>query len=101
MKSTLRRQAPVLAQFPKLDPECPIGPETPLHRFGEQRHLQETSIGETGFEPATARPPAGTIQACGLTLGAVERCSLLSVDLSFAQFVPQDVPQRWPPPGFV
>src|SRR5262249_3996352 len=54
---------------------------------------REILIGETGFEPATARLPAGTFQACGLTLGAVQRRSLFSVALSFAQFAPRIAPR--------
>ena len=33
-------------------------------------------IGETGFEPATARPPAGAIQAYPLLFGALEPSEL-------------------------
>ena len=33
---------------------------------------REFVIGETGFEPATARPPAGAIQAYPVLFGALE-----------------------------
>jgi hypothetical protein len=35
--------------------------------------MQDLRVGETGFEPATARPPAGTIQLRRLGFGRVER----------------------------
>ena len=34
-------------------------------------------IGETGFEPATARPPAGAIRFCQAVCGGIERSELL------------------------
>jgi hypothetical protein len=34
-------------------------------------------IGETGFEPATARPPAGAIQTYPLRFSALKRSQLL------------------------
>src|SRR5689334_25301058 len=40
-------------------------PFVPRHRALEHRHLQDLLVGETGFEPATARPPAGAIQLLG------------------------------------
>ena len=56
---------------------------------------RENLIGETGVEPATARSPAGTIQACGLTFGAVERRSLLRVDLSVSGLRPFAELVKW------
>src|SRR3954469_19006276 len=40
-------------------PRVPSAPVKPVSRLMEQRILQGLLIGETGFEPATARPPAG------------------------------------------
>jgi hypothetical protein len=36
-----------------------LDPAQPLRRFEEEHDLQDVRVGETGFEPATARPPAG------------------------------------------
>ena len=49
-----------------------------LHRFAVMRHLQALRIGETGFEPATARPPARPIPFCEAPFGGVERRGALS-----------------------
>ena len=38
---------------------APLHPVTPLRYLQEQCDLQRILVGETGFEPATARPPAG------------------------------------------
>jgi hypothetical protein len=54
----------------KLLPECTIDPQ---HRELEHRYLQDLLVGETGFEPATARPPAGAIRLPGVAFGDVER----------------------------
>ena len=45
-------------------------------------------VGETGFEPATARPPARGTPFCSVLDCAISRAFLLSVLLGFAQFVP-------------
>ena len=45
----------------------------PMHRDLLLCDLQGVSIGETGFEPATARPPAGRIQPPGRGFGGLER----------------------------
>ncbi len=47
------------------------------------------SIGETVFETATARPPAGAIQAYPLLPGGLEPFDLLRVGLGCAQFGPR------------
>jgi hypothetical protein len=41
--------------------------------------LQDVLVGETGFEPATARPPAGRI---GLIRTRFRRCRAVRADLS-------------------
>jgi hypothetical protein len=49
----------------------------PFPRTTKAPHYQGSRrIGETGFEPATARPPAGAIQFCQAAHGAVGRCEL-------------------------
>src|SRR3954470_5150468 len=61
-------------------------------------------IGETGFEPATARPPAGTFWLSGVELGGVER---LRVGRSWPQLrslctpdcTPSDEERDQHPPG--
>jgi hypothetical protein len=82
--------------------------QTPNARFGPRNRKAELCdfrglrIGETGFEPATARPPAGAIQFSQAAYGGVERSELLSVALSGAQFGPRNGPQQrkggWPIP---
>jgi hypothetical protein len=49
-----------------------LDPGHELRRFSEECGLQEQLVGETGFEPATARPPAGTIQAYRWCFGGVK-----------------------------
>ena len=82
-RSTLSHHAPEPDPAPcphrvpsELDPvlsPCPC-----RHRAAEYRSEQGLSvIGETGFEPATARPPAGAIQAHPLRFGALKRSKLL------------------------
>src|SRR5215217_3078413 len=62
----------------KLDPVL-----TPCSVANEQQNENEGSwqgfsaIGETGFEPATARPPAGAIQVYPVRFGALQRSELL------------------------
>ena len=51
-------------------------------------------IGETGFEPATARPPAGAIQAYPPRFGARQHSELLGGGLGCAQFGPRIGPRR-------
>jgi hypothetical protein len=48
-----------------------------MHRTSAYRTLQGFVIGETGFKPATARPPAGTIQAYTELLGVLEPFQLV------------------------
>ena len=50
-------------------------------------------IGETGFEPATARPPARQVWARSVDQADIDWLSCGLVGLSFAQFVPQIVPR--------
>src|SRR5215208_2869899 len=58
----------------EIGPERPqLNPAKPLHCSEELRDLQEVRVGETGFEPATARPPAGAIQAYPVRFGWLER----------------------------
>jgi hypothetical protein len=45
----------------------------PLHRHTVYRYLQCVRVGETGFEPATARPPAGSIWLTEVGFGGVVR----------------------------
>ena len=54
---------------------------------------QALRIGETGFEPATARPPARPIRFCGLAFGSVEPRWCSSVALSCAHFAPRNAPR--------
>jgi len=49
-------------------------------------------IGETGFEPAAARPPAGTIQVNTARSGSLPCRSMRAVRLSCAQFAPRIAP---------
>jgi hypothetical protein len=51
-------------------------------------------IGETGFEPATARPPAGAKGFCRARFGALERCRCARVALSCAHFGPRIAPRE-------
>jgi hypothetical protein len=53
-------------------PRDQLVPAAPLHHSGAQRDLQDFYLGETGFEPAAARPPAGTKRFCGVRFSADE-----------------------------
>jgi len=64
-----------------------------LHRRAVCRSFAGTSIGETGFEPAAARPPAGAIRFCGATFGVVEPRWCRSVALSCAHIGPRIAPR--------
>ena len=63
-----------------------------------RRDLQDVPVGETGFEPATARPPAGRIQARPRGFGWLER---VGVVLSWGQlrsiWTPDWTPSEPPP----
>ena len=50
----------------------PVSYPAPLHLQIVFCALQGLLIGETGFEPAAARPPAGAIRFCGAPFGVVE-----------------------------
>ncbi len=50
-------------------------------------------VGETGFEPATARPPARGIGCRSVDEARIHWVFCFRVLCSFAQFVPQSVPQ--------
>src|SRR5262249_12097967 len=50
-------------------------------------------IGETGFEPATARPPARGMGCCSVDEGRISRVSCVWVRPSCSQLVPQIVPR--------
>ncbi len=49
----------------------PLGTRPSRHRFGAGGRIDVG--GETGFEPATARPPAGATPCCGAGFDDVER----------------------------
>jgi hypothetical protein len=72
----LRRRQPEDSD-PELDPVAQNRASHETPRVLRLRGLRQ--IGETGFEPATARPPAGAIRFCGVRFSAVERCSVLLV----------------------
>jgi hypothetical protein len=62
----------------QLHPNCtPGGRGRAFPQKPKGAHLRAfLSIGETGFEPATARPPAGAIQAYPLRFSALRRYEL-------------------------
>jgi hypothetical protein len=68
-QTTLCRNALELDRLQKCSSNAPFAPR---HRELEHRDFQDFRVGETGFEPATARPPAGAIQLRGLAFGGVE-----------------------------
>jgi hypothetical protein len=57
------------------------------------RAASGVSVGETGFEPATARPPAGGFWAYPVRLGALQRSQLRCLALGCAQFGPRIGPR--------
>src|SRR5687768_8464181 len=75
---------------PRLIPVWPLG----RHLFDQKRldFLGFSKIGETGFEPATARPPAGAIWFCRAPFGALERRPCSRVGLGCAHFAPRIAP---------
>jgi hypothetical protein len=54
-------------------PGSELDPAKPLRRQQEQYDYQALPVGETGFEPATARPPAGTMRLPRAGSRGVER----------------------------
>jgi hypothetical protein len=84
-----RRRLSIPTEKPNLS-----GNWTPTPRSGKLPICRDFMIGETGFEPATARPPAGGMGWYSV-VGARVCCVFCRwVLLSFAQFVPRIVPQR-------
>ena len=74
----------------KFGPRIDSGGHMPRKRSSPL--CREISIGETGFEPATARPPARGIRLRRLRFGPLEPSRCFSVSLSCAHFAPQIAP---------
>jgi len=71
-----------------------LDPRSQPRKTTEALHSQGFSIGETGFEPATARPPATPNQCYSLCLKASEAFYRDLRRLRFAQFGPRFGPRR-------
>src|SRR5436190_5125389 len=76
---------------PQLFPRQPARLPTHLAKAGDLQAFP--LIGETGFEPATARPPARGIGCVSVARARVCWLSWVLVRLSCAQIVPQIVPR--------
>jgi hypothetical protein len=91
-EAALRRDRPDAGSLPGLDP---VMDPDPMPRDLFLYRLQGDSIGETGFEPATARPPAGRFWLRGSRSSCLER---FRVVLSWARLRSIWTPD-WTPSG--
>jgi hypothetical protein len=90
-RTTVPRDTLFSDALQRLHPECTLAPRNRKVALCEFRGLR---IGETGFEPATARPRAGTIHAHTVRFDETRCDSRRSVLLSVAQFAPRIAPRR-------